>query len=315
MEIYNYAPGKKALSSSVIALGLFDGMHIGHRRLLESARRIAEKRGLNFAVFTFENEGEIKGDSLYTTEQKLSLLKETGVSAVVLANFADVSHISAEDFVKNSLLSDMDCRVAVAGRDFRFGRGARGDTSLLSDMLARAGAEFIAEDEHSINGEKISTGKIKSLVTEGKVGKARELLSVPYFITSPAEHGTGVGRHLGFPTVNSSFKSGITPLKRGVYRTAAEISGQLYHAITNVGTCPTFTERPLHAETHIIGYSGDLYGKCIRIFFLGYLRDEIKFNSREELILQIKVDKDRAIKENGELKWQEIGLSLPLREI
>lgn len=315
MKIYKYTPGKKLLSQTVVALGLFDGLHIGHRRLLDSARRIAEKRGLNFAVFTFENEGKIKGGSLYTTEQKLALLHGAGIPAAVVANFSDVSHISAEDFVKDSLLSDMDCRVAVTGRDFRFGKGALGDTALLSEILTRAGAEFIAEDEHSINGEKISTGKIKTLVAEGKVGEARELLSLPYFITCSAEHGTGVGRGLGFPTVNSSFNAGITAPARGVYRTAAEISGRLYHAVTNVGTCPTFAERPLHAETHIIGYSGDLYGKSIRVFFLGYLRDEIKFKNEKELILQINVDKNRTIKENGELKWQEIGLSLPPREI
>jgi len=314
MKIYKYLPGQKTLSDSVVALGLFDGLHIGHRRLLESARRIAEERGLGFAVFTFESESNIKGKSLYTTEQKLALLDDAGVSAAVVAKFSDVSHISAEDFVKNSLLGDLSCRVAVAGRDFRFGKGASGNASLLSDMLSRVGAEFIAEDEHSINGEKISTGKIKELISEGEVDRARELLSVPYFISAYAEHGTGVGHHLGFPTANSSFEGGVTPLKRGVYRTAAEISGELYHALTNVGTCPTFDERPLHAETHVIGYSGDLYGKKIRIFFLGYLRDEIKFNSEKELILQIKVDKNRTIKENGELKWQEIGLNSPLRE-
>ena len=310
MKIYKYTPGTKLCTDTAIALGFFDGVHVGHRRLLETAEKIAKEKNLLFTVFTFPAENALKGEGvLYSTEDKLEIFEELGVEAVVLADFASVASISAEDFITCSLISDMGCRAAIAGFDFKFGKGAVGDASLLSERLFAHGRECIIEDEHRINGEKISTSLIKGLLSEGRVDEAAVLLGMPYFISCTAEHGNGVGKKLGFPTVNSGFENHLPPIRRGVYRTATEISGRLYNGITNVGSCPTFDERALHAETHIIGYSGDLYGKKIRIFFLGYLREEKRFEDEKDLILQIEVDKNRAIKENGELKWQAIGLS------
>jgi riboflavin kinase/FMN adenylyltransferase len=308
LEIYRYTPKTKIGKPAAIALGFFDGVHEGHRRLLETAKKSAKEKKLVFTVFTFPSENALKGaDILYSTEEKLKIFEELGVEAVILADFPSVATLSAEEFITASLISDMNCQVAVAGFDFRFGRGASGDARLLSSTLSLMGKECIIEDEHKINGEKISTSLIKNLLAEGRVGEAGELLGMPYFISCKAEHGNGVGKRLGFPTVNSGFEKHTPPLKRGVYRTAAEISGRLYTAVTNIGVCPTFSERALHQETHIVGYSGDLYDEEIRIFFLGYLREEKRFQSEKDLILQIEVDKNRAIKENGELKWQAIG--------
>ncbi len=307
MKIYEYTPGKKVgIGPALIALGFFDGVHIGHRSLLLTAREAAKQKNLTFTVFTFPAENALKGSgALYSTKEKLSLLESLGVEAVIMAEFRSVCEISAEDFVKNSLIEDMSCAVAVAGYDFRFGRGATGNAAMLSQILFDCGRECIIEREHKINGEKISTTKIKDMLNEGDVGGAWEFLGEPYRMTALVLHGMGMGKSLGFPTVNTSSQH----LKKGVYRTVAEIRGVRYNSITNVGTCPTFTERALHAETYIIDYSGDLYGEEIRIFFLGYMRDEMVFPSEKELILQINVDKNRAIKENGDLKWQEIGLS------
>ncbi len=308
MEIYTYTPGVALPEKTVIALGFFDGVHEGHRRLFATAKRTAEERGLTFAVFTFRTVCGVKGKTvIYSDEEKLALFRELGVEAVILADFSDISDISADSFIKNCLLCDMGCRVAVCGYDFRFGKGRAGDAKLLSDTLASLGAECIIEDEHKICGEKISTTKIKELLAEGKAERARLFLGYPYFILADVEHGRGVGQKLGFPTVNTRLSPERAPLRLGVYRTAVSISGRLYTGVTNVGTCPTFKEREVHAETYIVGYSGDLYGEKIRIFFLGFLRDEHKFSSAEKLIMQINVDKDRAIKENGDLTWLATG--------
>ena len=203
----------------------------------------------------------------------------------------------------------MRCRAAVAGYDFRFGKGARGDAGLLLEKLTAAGAVCEIESEYKIDGDKVSTTKIKEFLSLGRVDKAKDFLGCPYFITASVVEGNGVGRKLGFPTVNTSFKKNVAPLRHGVYRTAVDISGTLYSGITNVGICPTFDARAPHAETFIIDYNGNLYGKKIRIFFLEYLREEKKFNNQNDLILQINVDKNRVIQENGELTWQEIGQS------
>ena len=308
MKIYNYTPGVSLDEKTAVALGFFDGVHAGHRQLLKTAREAAKKSNLLFTVFTFIAGSGIKENHpIYSNRQKLEILEELGVEAVIVADFSEISNISAEDFVKSCLYRDMGCRIAVAGFDFRYGKGRMGDADSLKKSLSLLGAECIIESEHSIDGEKISSTKIKELISLGNMEKAREFLGYPYQITCVVEHGRGAGKGLGFPTVNTKIDKNLSPIRCGVYRTAVEISGKLYTGVTNVGTCPTFEERKIHAETYIVDYSGDLYGQKIRIFFLGYLREERQFEDPQELIMQINVDKNTAIKENGELTWQEIG--------
>ena len=311
MKIYSYTPGTEiAEDGTVVALGFFDGVHAAHRRLLKIAKSLANELGLTFAVFTFKGEGAgLKGEArIYSTEEKLSILKSLGTDAVILADFPTVSGISAEDFVKKCLLDDMKCRAAVAGYDFRFGHSARGNAELLSGLLKEEGAVCHIESEHKINGEKISTTKIKELLRVGDVEAAAKFLGAPYFIRGEVSHGKGLGKSLGFPTVNSSLGESASVIKGGVYRTAVDISGTLYSAVTNIGTCPTFEGgEAMHAETYIIDYSGDLYGKNICIYLLGYLREERRFETPDELIMQINVDKNMAASQNGDLKWLEIG--------
>ena len=309
MKIYEYTPGAQIdAKDTAIALGFFDGIHLAHRKLLEQTRKIAKAENLVFAVFTFPSEDKFKGEeAIYSTEQKMAILESLGVEAVILASFKAVSEISAQSFVKNSLISDMHCRAAVAGYDFRFGKGAVGNAELLSSLLSSSGAKCIIEEEMRIDGEKISTTRIKALLKEGNVEEAKRFLGAPFFIKSKVRHGLGLGRKLGFPTVNTEFNGNSIPLKQGVYRTATKIGGKLYSSVTNVGTCPTFEARNVHSETFIIDFSNAIYEEEICIYFLGFLRDEKKFNDKNELIMQINVDKFRAINENGDLTWQEIG--------
>ena len=315
MKIFEYKPGHALPTRSVIALGLFDGVHNGHRQLLKNAKAVAKRLGVTFAVFTFKTETLYKsGGALYTTEDKLSLLADVGVEIVILSDFNDISGVSADDFVKKLLIGEMGCEAAVCGFDFRFGSGALGDAALLSELMAECNKECFIESERKINGEKISTTKIKELLSDGAPLKAREFLGAPYFITSRVERGRGEGRGLGFPTVNMD-ADGLSHLKKGVYRCALQIGDELFSGVANVGTCPTFKERSVHAEVNIIDFEGDLYGRLIRVFFLDFLREERRFESIESLILQINVDKNRVIKENGDISWQEIGLKLPQPEI
>ncbi len=312
MNIYKYNPGTELpLAPSVIALGVFDGVHIGHRALLSTARRLADELGVELTVFTFPSERSAFKNAapLYTTEDKLGLFELLGADNAVLADFESIADVSAEDFIKKCLLCDMRCRGAVAGYDFRFGHGRGGDAELLKTVLASFGAVCKIEDEVRLGGEKVSSTRIRELLLRGDAEGAAELLGLPYFITSEVRHGRGVGRELGFPTVNTVYDGFTPPLKRGVYRTVCRVGGELYNSITNVGVCPTFGQRDLHAETHLIDFSGDLYGERVCTYFLGYLRDEVHFETEKELIMQIKVDKNETIKRNGEKTWQEIGLS------
>ena len=311
MKIYEYAPGKSInTGDTVIALGLFDGVHKAHRELLSLAKREAKRNGLTFAVFTFGS-GEIKKTkSIYSTEQKLDILESLGADAVILANFEDICNVTAQDFIESCLIGDMHCKIAAAGYDFRFGKGAEGDADLLSEVLSKHNRYAVIEEKQTWKDEKISSTRIKSLLSEGNIEEANLLLGSPYFLSTSVSHGDGRGHRLGFPTVNTEFPEETLIPRHGVYRTAIDIDGRLYSAITNVGTCPTFGDRTAHAESFILDFNGDLYGKNIRIFYLGFLRDEIRFSSEKELIMQINVDKNKVIKENGELTWQAIGLNL-----
>ena len=148
-----------------------------------------------------------------------------------------------------------------------------------------------------IGERRVSTTYIKELLREGAIKEANECLGSPYFIISEVETGRGVGRTLGFPTINTPIKKLSPRLRPGVYITEATIGSTTYPAISNVGVCPTFSPRDEHIETYILDFDGDLYGREVKIFFHSFLRDEIKFSSENELIMQIKVDINRAKEE------------------
>lgn len=311
MEKYEYIPGEKYFfNGALIALGLFDGVHRGHRYLLKRAKALAEEMQLPFAVFTFRSEGALQKNAapIYSTENKLNILESIGADAVVLADFEKTKGISASDFINLSLIEDMNCRAAVCGEDFRFGSSAQGNADMLKSKLGACGRTVLVVDEQKAGNEKISTTRIKALLAAGSIPEANSLLGKPYFINGEVSHGNGFGKKLGFPTVNTDIPKDVFRIKTGVYLSFADIDGIRQPAITNIGTCPTFSERPLHAETYLMDFNGDLYGRRLEISFLDFIRGEVKFNTPEELTAQIKADEEKA-KFDWRTKWQETGLS------
>ena len=309
METIKYEYGKKPkLSPSVLALGFFDGVTLAHRELLKEARKIADKKGLSLGVFTFYSTDPIKplSERIYSTEDKLLLLGRCSVDFVILSSFDELSGLSPEEFVR-IISEDLGASVAVSGFNFRFGKGARGNVADLKSLMKKGGGSAVTVKEQTLDGKSISATLIRELISLDKIEEANRLLGAPYMLRGLVSSGKGLGHSLGFPTVNTDIPSGrATPL--GVYRSAVPIGDRIYHAVTNIGSCPTMGERKTHAETHIIDYNGDLYSKDIEVYLLGYLRDEIRFNTPEELIAQVEEDKKRAIKENGELTCQKLGL-------
>ena len=309
METIKYEYGKKPkLSPSVLALGFFDGVTLAHRELLKEARKIADKKGLSLGVFTFYSTDPIKplSERIYSTEDKLLLLGRCGVDFVILSSFDELSGLSPEEFVR-IISEDLGASVAVSGFNFRFGKGARGNVADLKSLMEKGGGSAVTVKEQTLDGKSISATLIRELISLDKIEEANRLLGAPYMLRGLVSSGKGLGHSLGFPTINTDIPSGrATPL--GVYRSAVPIGDRIYHAVTNIGSCPTMGERKTHAETHIIDYDGDLYSKDIEVYLLGYLRDEIRFNTPEELIAQVEEDKKRAIKENGELTCQKLGL-------
>ena len=313
MKIYEYKPGQPLnIGDCVLAIGLFDGMHIAHRDLLDCARELAKERALPFGIFTFGSEGGIKRDTskIYDTKQKLVLAERAGAELAVVADFGTLAGLSAEEFVRQTLVRDCGVRIAVAGFNFRFGCGASAGAAELCELMSAEGGLAVIREEFRLDGEAVSSSLIRGFIERGDMAEAGRLLGAPYSIAGAVHHGDGRGRGLGLPTANTEIPTGRTLPAKGVYRAAVPIDGRIYNAVTNIGTCPTFGERAVHAETYIIDFDGDLYGRDLEIFLLGYLRGERSFASREELIMQIKLDIYNTKTKNGELTWQELGLNL-----
>ena len=292
MKVYEYTPDTLFSGKRVVALGFFDGVHLGHREILECASTEAKRLSVPSAVFTFRSETDaFKGKKrIYGTEDKASLIAECSIDEMIVANFEDIREVPAEDFVNGVLIGDLGCISAVCGADFRFGRGAMGNRDLLFRLMENSGGRLISADDVTVGGEKVSTTRIKKLLSEGDVRGAAELLSSPYFVKRRIKHGLGLGRSFGFPTVNTDITDSDPDLMLGVYKCACEIDGVRYNALTNVGTCPTVGERQSHRETFILGLHGDLYDKEIKISFLDFIRKEKQFESVERLIMQINID-------------------------
>ncbi len=291
MLVHDYKDGKRLIGKRVIALGFFDGVHKGHREILSAARREADRLSLPFSVFTFRSEGaNFKGDRIYSTENKLLLLESIGIDEVILADFENLKEISAEDFIERILITELGCKTALCGEDFRFGRGAKGNSALLKKMSEELGFGLVLPSEVRADGEKVSSSRIKMLLAEGKVKKAAELMGEPFFSVGEVKRGLGLGKSFGFPTVNTEIESREVSLLSGVYKCSCEVSGKAYNALTNVGICPTVGDREKHMETYILDCDEELYGKKIKIRFLDFVRKEKKFESIEHLIMQIKLD-------------------------
>lgn len=313
IRIYEFPSARIPQDGRIVALGFFDGVHIGHRALLSAAREEAIRLGARFSVFTFTAESTAlkpNAKRIYTTEEKLAIIESLGADEVILCGFDAVKNISARDFITDCLISALNLGGAVCGKDFRFGAGGAGDTTLLSEVLLSHGLALLILDDVFAGNEKASSTAIRAAIDKGDMERAELLLGAPFFISSKISHGLGLGKQYGIPTINHATTDEKLLPPRGVYASTTEIDGVRYPSVTNIGTCPTFGVREEHAETHLISYSGDLYGKTVRTYLLKRLRCERTFATPAELYRQIDKDISEAIKTNGERKWQEHGQSL-----
>ena len=301
MKIFEYNYGDSLpINDTAIALGFFDGVHLAHRELISLTVAEAKARGLIPTVFTFSAEdASVKAAAarIYPTGVRLSILEELGVECAVVADFGSVCGLLPDSFVKEVLTDACGMRLAVSGYNFRFGKGASAGAQELHRLCTSFGAECLLLEERSYDGEAISSTRIRAALESGDVRLACELLGAPYRMRGVVERGRGVGHRLGFPTVNTRIPDGAVKIKNGVYKTAVATGEGLLPGITNVGVCPTFEEREAHAETFIKDFKGDLYGQEVEVLFLDFIREERKFKSSAELIMQINIDKSIAFGE------------------
>lgn len=279
-------------ANSIAALGLFDGVHLGHAKVLSCTAQYKSK-GLTPLCFTFDNasldfkQGR-KIEYIYSDEQKFRYIKEFGIDKIVSVDFKKVSKLSPHDFVSLVLKDKLNCKAVVCGDDFRFGHNACADINDLKSICNDFDIKVIVVPDESINGTKISSAAIRQALMIGDIDTANMLLGRKFSICGKVFCDRRNGTKMGIPTVNIRPSA---PMRRGVYASKVNINGEIFKGITNIGVRPTVLENSeIVAETHILDFDRNLYEEYIEIIPCRFIRDEKRFDNVEALKAQITQD-------------------------
>lgn len=285
--------GKKFTHPIVLALGFFDCMHKGHAALVAEAKRLAAEKNALPALFTFTNDmGEVLGKepALCDFSFRRQRLDAMGIRVVVTATFDSAFASTPAHLFLKSIFDEYTVEGIVTGEDYRFGRGARGDLALLRKFCEENRAELRTVPDVCMGDGRISTTRIRAALKQGDIALANEMLGYPFSVTGAVSHGRGIGgSKLGFATANV-VSPALYNLAPGVYATQCRVDGRVYRAVTNVGGQPTVGGEELRAESYLMDFSGDLYGKSLTVQFRKFLRPIRVFSSLEELQAQIAAD-------------------------
>ncbi len=283
-----------------IALGSFDGLHYGHLSLVRKTVELAREKNGKSMVFTYKNHPKtiIKPDSvpklIMDLDTKLEYLEEENVDIVILRSFTkEFMAMEAEDFIK--LLCEVyNVKGIVVGFNFRFGHKNLGNIDLLKNLQNKYGYELYIMEPYTYKGDAISSTRIRNCILEGDVKEATNMLSKPYLIKGKVIHGKHLGRTIGVPTANLEFNDKMVIPGKGVYYTNVRYKDRVFKGITSVGNNPTVNGKELTIETFILDFNEMIYGEELKVYFIEKIRGEIKFDSLDELVAQIKRDEDFA---------------------
>ena len=284
---------------SVVAIGSFDGVHLGHQAVIGTAIELTRSLGKNgeVAVLTFDPHPakvlapDLAPDLICTTERRVAWLGEAGANHVILQPFdRALAALPAEVFIRDLLLERPGVAGVVVGFDFTFGKGGQGTTSLLQQEASRHGVAVRVLDPFHLDGILVSSTKIREFVLSGRVYGASKLLGRPFELSGNIVRGAGRGRTLGFPTANVAVVQELQPA-HGVYAARARVGDELIDAAVSIGIVPTFGhDNAITVEAYLLDFSGDLYGQELRLEFVRRLRPEKRFKGPDELIAQINLD-------------------------
>jgi riboflavin kinase/FMN adenylyltransferase len=288
--------------NSVVALGNFDGVHLGHRAVVRRAVEEGRRRGAKVVAATFDPHPRVvlapgsEPRLLTTLEMRREELLGYGVDEVWAIRFDEtLSRKSPEEFVRDVLVGEIGASAVVVGENFRFGHRAAGDFRELERLMRGFGGEAYAVRVRSEDGEApISSTRIRRLVGEGEVAEAAKLLGRPYVLRGEVVMGDKRGRTIGFPTANVLADPALVVPARGVYAGFVRVGKDTYAACTNIGVAPTFERRESRVEAYLLGFEGDLYGREVDVSFLQRIREEKRFSGVEELKTQILRDVEAA---------------------
>jgi riboflavin kinase/FMN adenylyltransferase len=296
MNIIDLKNNANKESDYAVALGNFDGLHIGHSILIKDMIDEGKKRGLKNSVLIFKNYTKSvvynkNSEMLTSNEQKFILLEDMGIDTIYMMNFdKDMMHLSPEDFVKNILVDKMRIKLVAVGFNYSFGYKAQGKGDLLAKLGNKYNFDVKILPPVYKDGLIVSSTLIKDLIREGNISKANSFLGRPFSMAGKVIYGKRRGSSLGFPTANIERKINFVVPKSGVYETSTIVGDKEYRSLTNIGSNPTFNNNNITIETYILNFNENIYGKEITVNFLRYLREEKKFSTKEELIIQMHKD-------------------------
>lgn len=292
--------GKPARETAV-ALGFFDGLHLGH---IEVIKQALDRPEYNSVVMTFNDKTALpkfkERNNIISYDLKAELLSNIGIDYIYAPDFADLRDLWAEEFVDKILTEKLNAKFVACGYDFRFAKGGRSTAEDLKRICTERGIETVIVPAVKVDGEPVSSTAIRELIAEGDIRQANRLLGYELTYYLEVVEGKQNGRKIGFPTINQNIPAGMAVPKRGVYKSWTQIKGKNYPSITNIGIKPTIAldageKRSTIMETHIIGFNGDLYHQKVRVVLREYMRGERQFGSLEELKNQLTEDKRLAM--------------------
>lgn len=289
---------RAAMDKAVIALGSFDGLHLGHKAIIDTAYNLAERLNASLCVFSFalppaSYANPQRRISLNNTDERLCRFGAMGADLAIFADFSAIKDMTPDDFIQKMLVGRFNAIATVCGFNFCFGKDRQGTPETLKQYF---GENAVCVDAVMHGGAPISSSRIRALIEDGRVDEAAEMLGAPYSITLPVSTGRGDGRKLGFPTLNQiPSESRLIP-KFGVYATRTVLpDGKKVLSITDCGTAPTLDSRgQVRVETHLLDTSANLYGKNVKVEFLRYLRGEQVFPNADALVRQVSADIEAA---------------------
>lgn len=302
MKVLKNGRGAGGAKGSVLTLGNFDGLHIGHRKIIRKVVERAKARGCPSVVYTFEPHPlkvvspQKSPPLILDLDDKVRLIEGLGVDFLVLARFTrEFAERHPREFVEDVLVRKLSAREVWVGHDFSFGRGRAGTVAHLKDLGVELGFSVHVIPAYKKLGGVVSSSRIRGLIKEGRVREAAALLGRDYSVKGRVVKGANIGRGIGFPTANLKATSEIVP-GDGIYAARASFSGRTLPAVVNIGVAPTFGGKDRCVEVHIFDFNGSIYGRKLEVSFVRRLRSERAFATKDALVKQIEKDARKARK-------------------
>jgi riboflavin kinase/FMN adenylyltransferase len=304
MQIHRDINNLPVFRNAVITIGTFDGVHLGHRQIIDHLKAEAAKAGGESVILTFHPHPRkvvssvITGVRLINTlDERIELLEKTGIDHLVIVPFTDFfANQAAEAYIRDFLVANFKPHTIIIGYDHRFGRDRLGDYKMMEEKAALYNYRLKEIPEHILHAIKVSSTNIRNAILHGKIDEANEFLGYDFFFEGEVFHGNKIGREIGYPTANlKSTDEEKIALGDGIYAVYVKVGGQIYKGMMSIGFRPTVDGKLRVTEVNLFDFNRDIYGRQIRVIVKKYLRAEVKFNNLEELTQQLHRDKEDSL--------------------